>query len=240
VTGTRTATPTSTRTSTPLPTATATASASPTLPNQGPIVRFFGVLTRVDGCLFCCEQECAGIPTPVPIFDAQGRRIFDTRTGQFLIVVEGSTGPSGLLPGESLQPFPPTNRTDLQIQNTRPMGNGSVQVCDTGPPSAGGGGIPGVNPPSYAETSAITAALNDFACRFEAFTATSPCTQVDATGQPKPIHPETVRQFCDNVSATEVFGPGEHVMTVRLRDVGGNVGPTAQIVVRVATPTPLP
>jgi hypothetical protein len=210
------------------------------LPNQGPIVRFFGVLTRVDGCLFCCEQECANDPTPVPVFDPQGRRIFETRTGQFLIVVEGSSGLSGLVPGESLQPVPPTNRTDLQIQNHRPMGNGSLQVCDTGPPATGGGGIPGVNPPSFAQTSAITAALNDFACRFEAFSSGTPCTQTDATGQAKTIHPQTTRQFCDNVSATEVFGPGEHIMSVRLRDVGGNVGPTAQIIVRVATPTPLP
>ena len=36
------------------------------------------------------------------------------------------------------------------------------------------------------------------------------------------------------------FHPGDSIVTVRLRDVNMNIGPTAQIVVRVNTPKPKP
>jgi hypothetical protein len=204
-------------------------------------VTFFGVLSRLDGCVFCCEAQCAGLPTPVPVFDAEGRRVFSMNRGQFLIVVEGAPGLSGLLPGSSLMPAPPSNRTDLWIQNTRPMGNGSVTVCDTGSIAMGGGGVPGINPPTFDPfNSFVTNALNDFACRFEALTSSTACTQTNATGDSRTVNPMTTTQFCDIVSATATFEPGEHVLSVQLRDIGGNLGPTAQIVVRVATPTPTP
>lgn len=161
------------------------------------------------------------------------------RTGQFLIVVEGVRGESGFPPARSLLPGV-DGRPDLQIQNTRPLGDGSSTVCDTGQPPAGGG-VPGILPPSFDPLSGlITNALVDFACRFEAFDRTSPCTRSDASGDARLIDPSAEAQFCDIVAATAVFPPGESVLTARLRDALGNVGPTAQIVVRVATPTPAP
>jgi hypothetical protein len=43
------------------------------------------------------------------------------------------------------------------------------------------------------------------------------------------------------MSANAPFNPGDSIVTVRLRDTpGGNTGPTAQIIVRVNTPTPTP
>ena len=85
----------------------------------------------------------------------------------------------------------------------------------------------------------VTAGLTDFACRFEQFSQSSPCTFIDATGDPKLISDATI-QFCDFVATTALFPPGDSILTTRLRDTLGNVGPTAQIVVRVATPTPRP
>jgi hypothetical protein len=218
-------------------TRTITATPTATLPVRGPIVTYFGVLGRIDGCTFCCEESCQATPSPTPRFDPQGREIFDSRNGQFLIVVEGTTGASGVPPGDSLMPTF-DGRGDLQIQSTVSMGNGSGVVCDTGAPPAGGG-IPGINPPSYEEgNSFVTDALNDFACRFQALDRTSPCTRIDATGDTRFIHPFTLQQFCNAVAVTTAFPPGEALLTVRLRDENGNPGPTKQVVVRVATFTP--
>ncbi|MCX8073281.1 MAG: hypothetical protein N3C12_12640 [Candidatus Binatia bacterium] len=140
--------------------------------------------------------------------------------------------------GTSLEPgF--DGRPDLQIQNSRAMGNGSLTVCDTGPPSQGGGGVPGVWPPRFdpADTF-VTNALQDFACRFDpSVSASAPCTMLDPGREPSLVVATSTAQFCDFVAATAVFPPGDNILTVRLRDAQGNPGPTAQIVVRVATPT---
>jgi hypothetical protein len=204
-------------------------------------VVFFGVITNVDGCLFCCSSSCSRTPTPTPAFDAQGHRIYSTRSGQFVIVVEGAPGASGVQPGKSVQPTGADGRPDVQIENTRDLGNGSPAVCDTGPASSGGGGIPGINPVSFqAADSVITDALNDFACRFEQFSPGAPCTFVDASGEARLVNGNATIQFCDFAATTALFPPGDSLLSVRLRDTLGNLGPTAQVVVRVATPTPRP
>jgi hypothetical protein len=202
-------------------------------------VLFLGVIPNADGCVFCCSQSCSSTPTPTPAFDAQGRRVFNMRTGQFVIVVEGAAGLSKQPPGKSLQPGDDA-RADLQIESARNMGNGSLAVCDTGPAAFGGGGVPGINPPDFQYDPMITDALDDFACRFQQFSAQSPCTFTDASGEPRLINLGATVQFCDFVAATALFPSGDSLVTVRLRDVAGNTGPAAQIVVRVATPTPTP
>lgn len=162
------------------------------------------------------------------------------RAGQVVIVVEGAPGLSNQKIGTSLQPGD-DGRPDLQIESSRNMGNGSTTVCDTGPASSGGGGIPGVAPPSFqVDAPPITDALNDFACRFQSYTASSACTFTDASGEPKIVTPGATAQFCDFMAKTTEFPPGDSLLTVRLRDIAGNTGPTAQIVVRVATATPTP
>ena len=82
-------------------------------------------------------------------------------------------------------------------------------------------------------------ALNDFACRFDPqASAATPCTILDASRDPHLINQSATVQFCDFVGKTAVFPPGDSILSVTLRDLAGNTGPTAQIVVRVATPTP--
>jgi len=209
-------------------------------------VVYFGVISSVDGCLFCCDQSCVGIPTPTPFFDTQQRRIYESRNGQFVIVVEGVTGDSGQPAGTSLDGIPPDDRPDIWIESTSNQGDGSLAVCDTGPPppQGNGGGVPGVPTPDFsddgdADQTFITDALNDFACRFDPFVAAnSPCTIKDPSREPKLIVPTATVQFCDFVASTAIFPPGDSILTVKLRDTVGNLGPTAQIVVRVATPTP--
>src|SRR5262249_22763216 len=109
---TPTASPTRTPSSTRSPTTSASPSltptpsrtASPTPTNPGPRVVFFGVIKNSDGCAFCCDVSCVTTPTPTPMFDTLGRQIFETGSGQFVIVVEGGSAPSGATPGKALQP----------------------------------------------------------------------------------------------------------------------------------------
>jgi hypothetical protein len=201
------------------------------------------ILTRSDGCVFCCEPGCLLTPTPTPAYDSAGRRIFNSLTGQFIIVVEGRAGANGRAPGTSLLPSVVDNRPDVQVQSTRPFGNGDPQVPTMCPPGLFSldGGIPAINPPSFAAGAMITNALNDFACRFDPNVGLSaPCTLLDATREPRLVDTNARVQFCTRPRADERLQPGESVLTLKLRDTGGSTGPTAQIVVRVATPTPRP
>ena len=215
------------------------------VPGTGPLVVFFGVINNSDGCVFCCDPSCATTPTPTPHIE-MGRRVYDEKSGQFLIVVEGAVNPvslggSGQAPGSQLGPVAPSNRPDLQIESTQDMGASPTSgKCDKGM-----GGIPGINPPNFSPDANptpgfISNALDDFACRFQVLSPSLPCTYIDNSGIAKPINPATVVQFCDTVAPIAAFRPGDSIVTVQLRDTTGNIGPTAQIVVRVVTPTRTP
>ncbi len=165
------------------------------------------------------------------MYDTQGRQIFATNYGQFIIVVEAVPGFSGAAAGMSLSAVAPSGRPDLQIENNRDMGNGSLAVCD----AAQNGGVPGVPTPDFSPGSQfITDALNDFACRFDPdISASAPCTILDTTGLYETITPNPSVQFCDIVQSNASFPSGDSILTLRLRDVLGNLGPPAQILVRV-------
>lgn len=202
------------------------------------------MLTRADGCISCCSDSCASTPTPTPFFDDQGRRIFQVNGGVLKIVVEGAIGLSRAQVAASTQPVPPDNRPDLQIETTQGLGNASPAVCDIGPTSAGGGGVFGISVPDFTlEPSAgpapgtISGALADFACRFSYSNPGFQCTYWDPA-TPGYVSPGSSAQFCDQTAANAAFNPGDSILTVRLRDVNGNIGPTKQIVVRVNTPMP--
>ena len=205
---------------------------------------YFGV-ANTDGCSSCDVPlcNCLGTPSPTPEFDAQGRRIFEQASGRFLIVIEAKPGTSGAAVGTSLQPPQPlpdplTTLPDLQIESSQPLGNGSPAVCDKVGPASQQGGVPGFLIPDFVSQDAIDA-LWDFACRFTAQLPSSPCT-LDANGNQSLVNrlANPTVQFCDLVAASSVFPNGDSVVTVQLRDVQQHIGPTAQIVVRVLTPTP--
>lgn len=189
--------------------------------------------------MFCCDQSCVHTPTPTPALDGMGRRIFSVSSGsQFVLVVEALPGLSLANPAKSLTPIPPSGRSDLQIESNRNLGdNPTTTVCDKGPVSQGGAGIPAINPPSFDENNqVISDALNDFACRFNVFTASAPCTKVDPTQDPMlltPGAPISTIQYCDLVTPVAAFPPGDSIVTVRARDEKGNTGPSKQIVIRV-------
>jgi hypothetical protein len=218
--------------STPTPASTSTATPTPTPPAEtGPQISFFG-MTRADGTLV----------DPIDTTE-DGKPIFLRRAGfGFSLVVEGRPGRNGRPAGPSAYQEDLVTFPDLQVQVSQPLGNGSAAVCDVPKPRETpglSGGVPAINPPSFELTEENIAAINDFACRF-----------IDGAGNPlaRPriescvlfpsgdydfVDPSSTLQFCAFIDSVAAFTVGDTVVTARLRDVDGNVGPTKSIVVRV-------
>jgi hypothetical protein len=191
------------------------------------VITFFG-LTRSDDTLIAATGT-----TP------QGIRVYPRLIGTaFSIVIEGTPGVSGFAVGGSAYQTDSTSFPDLQIEVSRALGNGSPAVCDSTGSMAGG--VPPIDPPSFAALQTAIDAVNDLACRF-----------VDGSGKPGPrrraedscvmfssgesgfVDPNTTTQFCGFVTRVAEFPSGDTLVTARLRDEGGNPGPTAQLIVRV-------
>ena len=185
----------------------------------GPIVTFFGA-ARADGTSVDPKSvDKKGIPT------------YATAVGSgFMLVVEAKPGPSGFEPARRVfayVPGDPKSRPDLEIEANRDMGDGSLAVCDRMRPKIGG--IPGINPPSFAERQKVSDAINDLACRFETFVQSDEsCTQAK-NGDYSFLNKDSTTQFCMIVARAWAFSPGETLLSVRLRDSEGNPGPVKQM-----------
>jgi hypothetical protein len=204
---------------------------------DGPIVTFFGITRADDGILEPISE--GGIPTfQVP-----------TSTG-FRIVVEGRPGPSGAAVGSTAlnyDPADPTIRPDLQIITSRPLGPGGLGGCHKDPPDADG--VQAVT--DFSSSQAVSDALNNFGCRFVdgagrslGRTPDDACLDDQMTGISHFVIPTSTIEFCtEPLPPVLAFEPGVTILSVRLRDVSGAVGPVTQIGVQVVgdpTPTPTP
>lgn len=165
-----------------------------------------------------------------------GTPIFQRPSGAgFNIVVEGKPGASGTAVGTVT--YRENGPPDLQVLVSRPLGNGSLEVCDRAPPQAGG--VPAIDPPVFDDSPAVIDALNDLGCRFR-----------DGAGQPRGrgrndaciLEPDggfdfgnrdSTVQFCGFIDVATRFPSGDVRITVRLRDELGRTGPPAQMLVRV-------
>jgi len=196
----------------------------------GPVVTFAGI-ARADG------QHTEPIGKT-----AEGYPIFRNAVGSgFIVVVEGKPGISNVEVGRSIMrvdPKDPKARPDLEIQVDRQLGDGSAAVCDARRPTIGG--VPAINPPSFADTPQVAATLNDLACRFETFIESNASCTVDKSGDFAFIDPKQSKvQFCMVVARAWNFQDGNTLVSVRLRDVEGNPGPVAHFVLeRKPNPTP--
>ncbi len=170
-----------------------------------------------------------------------GVRIYQHPVGSgFMIVVEAKPGISNIEVGRSIYRYnaeDPKERPDLEIQVDRPLGNGSVEVCDARRPKFGG--IPAINPPSFDETPQVSAALNDLSCRFETFIESPGACTVEETGDFKFLAENTDVQFCMVVARSWQFPDGDTTVSVRLRDTDGNPGAVERFVLR-RQPLPMP
>jgi hypothetical protein len=172
--------------------------------------------------------------------DAHGVPIFVRPPNGFLVYVEARPGVSGRPVGTTTFAFDATDPTvlpDLQIVASRALGNGSLAVCDSGPPrSVTAGGVPAVNPPQFSGSQAVSNAINDLSCRFEARGGSSlACTRDPFTQLEAFVAAGSTVQFCTNpgVGAELAFPLGDTTLIVRIRDVLAQPGPSASIIVRV-------
>jgi hypothetical protein len=199
------------------------------------MVNYFG-LTTADNWVLTADDT-----------DAQGNPVFTRPSGfGFFIVIEAKVGTSGLLPQPMFQNSQdPSKPPDIQIEADQSLGTGagrgSLAVCDNGPLPAPLGGVPGINPPSFAPTSQfVVNALNDFGCRFVNNTV-DPCTKIDDSGFTKYVKTDSAAQYCTNLVVGQelAFPPGDTLLTVQLRDYpAGNLGYPVSLVIRVPSPPP--
>lgn len=203
------------------------AGAEPVGAQTGPFVTFFGLY---DGSQSLILAEG---------FTAEGYPIFSSAAGMgFFIIIEGRRGMSGLPVGQST--FDAVLRPDLQVQVSMDLGDGNVEVC-----GMFGDGIPASGSGDFAPGQSVTDALNDYACRFEVHPSAAESCLVNQLGEGFFAGgPATTTQFCSApISSALRFLTGDTLVSFRLRDTGGNVGPVRHFVVRVGvvpTPTPTP
>jgi len=155
----------------------------------------------------------------------------------FSIIVEAKPGISGVRVGNSS--FTDGGAPDLQIQVTRPLGDGSPLVCDDAPPILGG--VPAINPPTFSDDTAILERLNDFSCRFvdgqndkvgRSCGETTACV-LGFDGGFDCVADDTTMQFCGFIAQNVAFPAGDTLVTARVRDLQGNLGPARQLLIRV-------
>src|SRR4029453_11881552 len=213
--------------------ATPTVTATPA--RSGPEITYFGV-ARADSFSLAPSD-----------FDPDGRPIYLRPSGHSLsLIIEGRPGPSGGGLGQSAYDTA-GGLPDLQLIVSRPLGNGSVEVCDDMPPLIGG--VPVASPFAFSDDPALVAAINDLGCRTDngagsplARSATTACT-LDGSGEYAFVDDTTTAQFCVPISVPWAFPAGDTIVAARLRDVAGNLGAPREIVLRnaaVSGPTATP
>lgn len=191
------------------------------------MITFFAI-TRADDTLVASTDT-----TP------EGLPIYMRPTGAgFSIVIEGGQGPSGSPVGRAAFLGNGTSFADLQVEVSRPLGNGSPAVCDRSGSMAGG--VPAIDPPTFDEVPNVIAAVNDLACRFVngsdvpmARTRDEACIMYPS-GDFAFGSAASTAQFCGFVTRFMEFPLGDTLVTARLRDQDGNPGAPAQIVIRVS------
>jgi hypothetical protein len=211
--------PTSTPT-TPSPSATATPTATPT-EATGPQIGFFGLI-RADNLL---------VPPSGTTDD--GLPIYERSVGfGFSLVVEAHPGLSSRRVARSS--FDSFDCPDLQVRVNRPLGEGSTAVCDIGENDIGGvAPLEGGGDPEACDK------FNDFGCHFiDGFGNTLGRTCAEAcvrseTAEFGCVMPDTTMQFCGLIDQKITFPSGDTLVTARVRDERGDLGPSAQIIVRV-------
>ena len=218
-----------TATQTPTASTTATPTVTPTPTSFGPQITFFG-LASPDNLVY----------TPSAV-DEHGNPVYDRLAGLgagFFIVVEATSG-------SSLQPLGTSNANsdvnsppDLQIEANKDLGNGSAAICDAPGPNATQtpGGVPAIPTPNFDQQSPqIANTLNDFGCRFSLRSPIDACTKDPTTEAPRFVSSDSSSQFCTAgaVGRELEFPSGDTLLTVRWRDMAGNLGNPASIVVHL-------
>lgn len=224
------AAPTASLTSSPLPSATpsATPSVSPTPTPRPPEVTYLGIARADD------------LVQTTTLVDAQGRPIFQRIQGQAMSIVLEARHGTARLDDSAYDPLGGAPAAQMLV--SRPLGDGSLAVCDYAPPLIGG--VPGVDPPLFSDDPMVVGAINDLGCRVNDGTGVprgrpdnNACTH-DESFEYTFVEPDSELQFCLPIDRTWAFPPGDTIVAARVRDVNGLVSAPREIVVRVAGETP--
>ncbi len=220
-----TSTATGTVASTWTPSSTPTATPTP-LP---PKITYLGIARADD------------VPQGTTLFDDQGRPVFVRLQGQGMnLIVEAQRGLGGQAVG--VQAFDPEGRApDLQMLVSRPLGNGSTEVCDFDifDPSLAGG-VPATEPLEFSDDPGVVAAMNDLGCRVDdgtglpraRQTSFAACTQTN--GEFAFVDPASEVQFCLPIARAWAFPTGDTIVAARVRDRGGQLSAPEEIVIRIS------
>ncbi|MBI4515721.1 MAG: caspase family protein [Deltaproteobacteria bacterium] len=152
----------------------------------------------------------------------------------FMLVVEAKPGASGRPVGRVVSAHDSTDpsiRPDLEIITSQALGDGSATVCDRKAPAIGG--VPATVPASFASTQRISDTISDLACRFEVFVDSAAACTTTSKGEFSFVDKGSTAQFCMVVARAWGFPLGDTLLTVRVRDVDGNSGPSKQLRIRV-------
>jgi hypothetical protein len=196
----------------------------------GPEITYFGIAAG-----FNVVQTPTGVTNDgVPLYD------WPTQAG-FIIVVEGRPGTSNRPLATCGTMSAPTcgDRAAVQLLSDRPLGDGSVAVCDTTVPDIGG--VPAVPGLDFGPSQSTTDAINDFACRFDVHLTSETACTFDELGnfsfvRNRPGDPvRTTVQFCSAPAIGQELAlkSGVTRLRVQLLDTAGNIGNNAELAVRV-------
>ena len=172
----------------------------------------------------------------------EGAPIYERSFGTgFSIVVEGRRGGTNAAIEASTFLWVPGNPNllpGLQVLASRPLGNGSTDVCDDQAPFIGG--VPAQPDLLFDGSQAVADSVNDLACRFKDGSGQrrgrdpdSSCT-LSPDGIFRTVDATSNIQFCGLVNSAIEFPSGDTTLNVRIRDVAGNVSATSAFVVRVS------
>jgi hypothetical protein len=190
----------------------------------GPVVTHLGI-ARADG------TKIEPIAT-----QKDGTAVYQNAVGSgFILIVEGKPGISNIEVGRRViarDSDNPKARPDLEIQTNKDLGDASARVCDKRRPDIGG--VPAINPPSFADTKKVADTMNDLACRFEVFIESASACTVTKSGEFAFLNDESRVQFCMIVARAWNFPSGDTLVSVRLRDKEGNPGPSKTMILRRA------
>jgi len=201
----------------------------PPVGEDGPTLTYFGLVTA------------SGFRVAEEGTDDAGRPIYVQPHGQgFSIVVEASTDATQAPAGPVAYSGDPDALNDLQLILSRPIGDGSSEVCDLGRPA--GGGVPATVPLEFSDDVSVIRAINDLTCRV-ADNAGAPrarssrwrCTRSDTPGGLGEVADPGNRtiQYCLPIARAWAFPPGDTIVAARTRDLLGAYGEVGEIVVRV-------
>lgn len=132
-------------------------------------------------------------------------------------------------------PSNPNILPQFQILTSRPLGNGSVLMCDAGPSPNLIGGVPAVVPATFGGSQAVSNAINDLSCRFDARNSLTACTRDPFSQSEGFTAAGTTVQFCTRtgVGVELAFPIGDTILSARVLDDLNQPGPPQSIVIRV-------